>query len=136
MFNKVMLIGRITRKPEVRFLPSGMQVTSFSVAVNKKFKDKNGEWKEEASFFDVDTFGKLAERVGSLDKGYQILIEGELRQERWEDKNNEKRSRVKIVASKIALIGKPTDTNSTEKKPPTDEDDLSIDTDNEEDIPF
>lgn len=136
MLNKVMLIGRITKKPEVRFLPSGMQVTSFSIAVNKKFKDKSGEWKEEAHFFDVDTFGKLAERVGSLDKGYQILIEGELRQERWEDKNNEKRSRVKIVANRITLIGKPADPNSAEKKPSEIEDDASIDLDNEDDIPF
>lgn len=136
MLNKVMLIGRITRKPEVRFLPSGMQVTSFSIAVNKKFKDKSGEWKEEAHFFDVDTFGKLAERVGSLDKGYQILIEGELRQERWEDKNNEKRSKVKIVANRIALIGKPADANGMEKKPSEIEDDASIDLDNEDDIPF
>jgi single-strand DNA-binding protein len=135
MLNKVMLIGRITRKPEVRFLPSGMQVTSFSVAVNKKFKDKSGEWKEEAHFFDVDTFGKLAERAGSLDKGYQILIEGELRQERWEDKNSEKRSKVKIVANRIALLGKPTDASGMEKKHSEIEDDTSIDLDSEDDIP-
>lgn len=138
MLNRVILIGRLTKNPEVRFLPSGMQVTSFSVAVNRKFKDKNGEWKEDAHFFDIETFGKLAERVGSLNKGYQILIEGELRQDKWESPAGEKRSKVKIVANRIALLGKPADVNNTEKKPAEAEaeDDISIDLDNEDDLPF
>jgi single-strand DNA-binding protein len=133
-----MLIGRLTKNPEVRFLPSGMQVTSFSVAINRKFKDKNGEWKEEVSFFDVETFGKLAERVAQLNKGYQILIEGELRQDKWESPAGEKRSKVKIVANRIALIGKPADANNVEKKhaEPDIDDDISIDIDNEDDLPF
>ncbi|MBX0312346.1 MAG: single-stranded DNA-binding protein, partial [Sulfurihydrogenibium sp.] len=54
MLNRVMLIGRLTRDPEVRSLPSGMQATSLSIAVNRKFKDKNGEWREETSFFDIE----------------------------------------------------------------------------------
>jgi single-strand DNA-binding protein len=136
MLNKVMLIGRLTRTPEVRFLPSGMQVTSFTVAVNRKYKDKGGNWQEEAHFFDVETFGKLAERVAQLDKGYQILVEGELRQDKWESPAGEKRSKVKIVANKISLLGKPTDANNVEKKPAEPEEDISIDLDNEEDIPF
>jgi single-strand DNA-binding protein len=132
-----MLIGRLTRDPEVRFLPSGMQVTSLSIAVNRNFKDKNGEWREEASFFDVETFGKIAEKVGTqLSKGYQILIEGELRQDRWESPSGEKRSKVKIVAYRIALIGKPGDRNA---KPTSTEEDLDIpvkDFESDEDIPF
>jgi single-strand DNA-binding protein len=136
MLNKVMLIGRLTRTPEVRFLPSGMQVTSFTVAVNRKYKDKGGNWQEESYFFDVETFGKLAERVAQLDKGYQILVEGELRQDKWESPAGEKRSKVKIVANKIALLGKPADANNVEKKTSEPEEDISIDLDNEEDIPF
>jgi len=137
MLNRVMLIGRLTRDPEVRFLPSGMQVTSLSIAVSRKFKDKNGEWREETSFFDIESYGKLAERVGSqLSKGYQVIIEGELRQDRWESPSGEKRSKVKIVADRIALLGKPGDRNA---KPTSTEEDLDIpveDFESDEDVPF
>jgi single-strand DNA-binding protein len=132
-----MLIGRLTRDPEVRFLPSGMQVTSLSIAVNRNIKDKNGEWREETSFFDIESFGKLAERVGSqLSKGCQILIEGSLRQDRWESPSGEKRSKVKIVADRITLIGKPGDRNI---KSTSIEEDLNIpgeDFESDEDVPF
>jgi single-strand DNA-binding protein len=132
-----MLIGRLTRDPEVRFLPSGMQVTSLSIAVSRRFKDKNGEWREETSFFDIESYGKLAERVGSqLSKGYQVIIEGELRQDRWESPSGEKRSKVKIVAERIALLGKPGDRNT---KSTSTEEDLDIpveDFESDEDVPF
>ncbi|EEP59967.1 single-stranded DNA-binding protein [Sulfurihydrogenibium yellowstonense] len=137
MLNRVILIGRLTRDPEVRFLPSGIQVTSLSIAVSRNFKDKNGEWREETSFFDIESYGKLAERVGSqLSKGYQILIEGSLRQDRWESSSGEKRSKVKIVADRIALLGKPGDRNT--KSTSTDEDlDIPVeDFESDEDIPF
>lgn len=137
MLNRVMLIGRLTRDPEVRFLPSGMQVTSLSIAVSRNFKDKNGEWREETSFFDIESYGKLAERLGSqLSKGYQVLIEGSLRQDRWESPSGEKRSKVKIVADRIVLIGKPGDRNA---KPTSTEEDLNIpgeDFESDEDVPF
>jgi single-strand DNA-binding protein len=108
MVNRVILIGRLTKEPEVRMLPSGSQVASFSIAVNRKYKDKNGEWKEETYFFDIECYGKLAERVGSqLGKGYQISIEGSLRQEKWTSQSGEKRSKIKIAANKITLLGKP-----------------------------
>lgn len=137
MLNRVMLIGRLTRDPEVRFLPSGMQVTSLSIAVSRNFKDKNGEWREETSFFDIESYGKLAERLGTqLGKGYQILIEGSLRQDRWESPSGEKRSKVKIVADRIALIAKPGDRNIKSASP---EEDLNIpgeDFESDEDVPF
>jgi len=137
MLNRVMLIGRLTRDPEVRFLPSGIQVTSLSIAVSRNFKDKNGEWREETSFFDIESYGKLAERLGTqLGKGYQILIEGSLRQDRWESPSGEKRSKVKIVADRIALIAKPGDRNTKSTSP---EEDLNIpgeDFESDEDIPF
>jgi len=139
MLNRVILIGRLTRDPEVRYLPSGMQVTSFSVAVNRKFKDKNGEWKEETSFFDVESYGKVAERIGTqLGKGDQILIEGSLRQDKWESPSGEKKSKVKIVANRISLIAKPEDGNTEKKLTETQaEEDMSIDDlDNEDDLPF
>jgi single-strand DNA-binding protein len=114
-----------------------MQVTSLSIAVNRKFKDKNGEWREETSFFDIESYGKLAERVGSqLSKGYQVIIEGELRQDRWESPSGEKRSRVKIIADRIVLLGKPGDRNT---KSASTEEDLDIpveDFESDEDVPF
>ncbi|MBX0310575.1 MAG: single-stranded DNA-binding protein [Sulfurihydrogenibium sp.] len=137
MLNKVMLIGRLTRDPEVRFLPSGVQVTNLTIAVNRRYKDKSGEWREESYFFDIESYGKLAERVGSqLSKGYQILIEGSLRQDRWESSSGEKRSKVKIVADRIALLGKPSDRNA---KSTSTEEDLDIpleDFESDEDVPF
>jgi single-strand DNA-binding protein len=106
--NKVILSGRLTKAPEVRFLPSGMQVTTFSIAVARKFKDKNGNWNEEVSYFDIETFGKVAQRAAeSLNKGYQVLIEGQLKQEKYQDKNGNKKSKIKIIASKVNLLGKP-----------------------------
>jgi single-strand DNA-binding protein len=112
--NRVMLIGRLTKEPEVKFLPSGTKVATFSIAVNRKFRDKNNEWKEETSFFDLEAFGKLAERVAQLEKGYQIAVEGSLKQEKWTTQSGEKRSKVKIVASKVNLIGKPKSATATE----------------------
>ena len=107
MLNKVFIIGRLTREPDIRFLPSGMQITSFTIANNRRYKDRDGNWKEESYFFDIETFGALAERVGrQLEKGTQILIEGSLRQDKWENSAGEKRSRIKIVADRISILSK------------------------------
>ena len=108
MVNKVFLVGRLTRDPEIRFLPSGSQVTSFSIAVNRAYKTKDSDdWKEETYYFDIDTFGSLAERLGKkLSKGVQVLIEGSLRQDRWENQAGEKRSKVKVVAGKVSLLSR------------------------------
>lgn len=148
MLNKVFLIGRLTRDPEIRFLPSGTQVTTFSIAVNRRFK-VGDDWREETYYFDIETFGNLAERLGKqLNKGTQILIEGQLRQDRWETSSGEKRSKIKVVADKVNLIGGiPRDLQSTtasninasntnEEAPldlPEEIDDV-LDTD--EDVPF
>ncbi|GAB6071665.1 single-stranded DNA-binding protein [Venenivibrio stagnispumantis] len=107
MLNKVFIIGRLTREPDIRFLPSGMQITSFTIANNRRYKDRDGNWKEDSYFFDIETFGALAERVGrQLEKGTQILIEGSLRQDKWENSAGEKRSRIKIVADRISILSK------------------------------
>ena len=130
MLNKVFLIGRLTKDPEIRFLPSGSQVTAFTIAVNRSYKVKD-EWKEEAYFFDIESFGMLAERLGKqLNKGTQILIEGQLRQDRWEGENG-KRSKVKIVADRVSIL--------SGKKQQDDTEGLDIPNENkdsEEDIPF
>ncbi len=142
MLNKVFLIGRLTRDPEIRFLPSGTQVTTFSIAVNRRYK-AGEDWREETYYFDIETFGNLAERLGrQLNKGTQILVEGQLRQDRWETSSGEKRSKIKVVADKVNLIGgMPRDqqqsaTTMSEEAPldlPEEIDD-ALDTD--EDVPF
>lgn len=139
MLNKVLLIGRLTRDPEVRFFPSGTQITTFSVAYNRKYK-VNDEWKEEPHYFDIETYGALAERLGrSLSKGYQVLIEGRLAQQRWESQAGEKRSKIVIVADRVAIVSKP---GGVEGKADL-EDDMAIpnsseteDLSSDEDIPF
>jgi len=138
MLNKVFLIGRLTRDPEIRFLPSGTQITSFTIAVNRVYKTKDSsDWKEETYFFDVETFGYLAERVGKqLNKGSQILVEGSLRQDKWETPSGEKRSKIKVVADKVNLLSGRTEKPSTVEEEPnidfSDTEDLSSD----EDVPF
>lgn len=99
--NKVMLTGRLTRDPETRYLPSGMAVTNIGIAVNRRYQDKNGEWREETSFFDVETFGKMAERCAeSLKKGRPAYVEGRLKMESWE-RDGVKHTRVKITAERV-----------------------------------
>ncbi len=139
MLNKVFLIGRLTRDPEIRFLPSGTQVTTFTLAVNRAYKTKDSsDWKEETYFFDVEAFGYLAERLGKqLNKGTQVLIEGQLRQDKWETPSGEKRSKIKIVADKVNMLS----TSRTEKQAPAPEEpaiDFSDTEDftSDEDVPF
>ncbi len=129
MLNKVFLIGRLTRDPEIRFLPSGSQVTSFTIAVNRPYR-VNNEWKEETYFFDVESFGMLAERLGKqLNKGAQILIEGQLRQDRWETASGEKRTKIKVVADKVNIISGKTQEKPVERE---EEPDLDITTEPED----
>lgn len=99
-FNRVILMGNLTRDPEVRYLPSNMAVVDIGLAVNERFQDKqSGEWQERANFFDCTAFGKSAESIGKFfTKGRPILIEGKLRLDQWDDKQTgQKRSKVKII---------------------------------------
>jgi len=105
-FNRVILAGNLVRDPETRFLPSGLAVTSFGLAVNHRYKSNN-EVKEEVSFFDVVVFGKLGENCAEyLSKGRPVLVEGRLRQRRWEA-DGVKRSKIEIVADNVQFLGAP-----------------------------
>ena len=106
-FNKVFVMGNLTRDPEVRHTTGGSPVTSFSIAVSRKFVTQSGQKNEDVSFFDVETWGKQAETCGQyLQKGSCVFIEGELRQDKWESKDGQKRSRVRIRANRVQFIGK------------------------------
>jgi len=105
-FNRVILAGNLVRDPETRFLPSGLAVTSFGLAVNHRYKSNN-EVKEEVSFFDVVVFGKMGENCAEyLSKGRPVLVEGRLRQRRWEA-DGVKRSKIEIVADNVQFLGSP-----------------------------
>jgi len=97
-FNKVILIGRLTRDPELRRIPSGTAVTEFAIAVNRYYNDAGGERKEETSFIDVVVWGKRAETFAEyMHKGEEVLVEGRIKQDRWTTKENENRSKLRVI---------------------------------------
>jgi single-strand DNA-binding protein len=97
--NKVLLYGNLTRDPEIRALPSGQQVASFSIATNRTYKDKDGNKKDASEFHNVVAFGRQAELIGQyMKKGRPIYVEGRLQTRSWDDKNSgEKKYRTEIV---------------------------------------
>jgi single-strand DNA-binding protein len=106
-FNKVVIMGNLTRDPEVRTLPSGNSVARLAVAVNRTYNDKDGNKKEEVTYVDVDAFGKQAEIIGKFfTKGKPILVEGRLKLDQWEDKTTgEKKSRLGVVLEGFSFVG-------------------------------
>jgi single-strand DNA-binding protein len=106
-FNRVILLGNLTRDPEVRYIPSGTAVASFGLAVNRRYK-QGTETKDEVSYIDIVVFGKTAENCGQyLNKGDAILVEGRLQQRRWDDKDSgQKRSKVEVVAQTVNFMPK------------------------------
>lgn len=98
-FNKVILVGNLTRDPELRYTPSGTAIAKLALAVNRSWRTETGETREEVTFVDVDAFGKQAETIGQyLRKGRPILVEGRLKMDQWEDKQTgQKRSRLGVV---------------------------------------
>lgn len=104
-FNRVMLMGNLTRDIELRYLPSGMAVAEFSIAVNEKRKASDGQWVEDVSFFEITLFGRTAEVASEyLSKGSPIFVEGRLKQDTWE-KDGQKRSKVKVIGERMQMIG-------------------------------
>lgn len=105
-FNKVILVGNLTRDPELRYTPKGTAIAKIGLAVNRTWKSETGETKEEVTFVDVDVFGRTAENVGQyMRKGSPILIEGRLKLDTWEDKQtNQKRSKLGVVAEIVQFL--------------------------------
>jgi single-strand DNA-binding protein len=109
--NIVILAGNLTADPELRYTPSGLAVAQLRMAINHRYRDsKTNEWREEATFVDVDLFGKQAETAKQyLSKGRGVLIEGRLRLDQWEDKQTgAKRSKLKVIGSRMQFLGAPT----------------------------
>ena len=103
-YNRVVLVGNLTRDVELRFTPQGTAVTDISLAVNERVK-RNDQWVEEVNFFDVTLWARTAEVAGEyLSKGSSILIEGRLKLDRWEQEG-QKRSKIKIIGEKMQMLG-------------------------------
>lgn len=104
--NKAFAIGNLVRDPELKHIASGSSVCEFTLALNRSFKGKDGEAKEEVSFVDVVAWGKLAEIVAEYcKKGKQVHVEGYLKQERWESPEGKKMSRIRVVAEQVVFLG-------------------------------
>jgi single-strand DNA-binding protein len=105
--NKVLLMGNLTRDPELRVTPKGTPICQFSLAINRQFKMDSGESREEVIYVDVEAWGKQGETIAKYcTKGRPLYVEGRLRLDQWEDKNTkEKRSRMKVVLEQFQFLG-------------------------------
>ncbi len=102
--NQVILMGNLTRDPELRNTPSGQSVCSFSLALNRAYKDQTGEWKEATDYVDIVAWGPLGERVAQyLSKGRRCLVQGRLQSRSWEQ-DGQKRSKVEVLANDVTFL--------------------------------
>lgn len=103
--NRVILAGRLTRDPEVRYTPSGTAVADLGLAVDDPYKNKSGEWVEQTCFVDVVVWGRQAETTGEyMHKGSPVLIEGRLQFDQWENQQGEKRSKLRVRADRVQFL--------------------------------
>jgi single-strand DNA-binding protein len=104
-FNRVILVGNLTRDPELRYIPSGTAVTEVGLAVNDRRKNSSGEWVEETTFVDVTLWGRTAEVASEyLNKGSSVLIEGRLKLDTWE-KDGKKNSKLRVIGERMQMLG-------------------------------
>ncbi len=106
-FNQVVLMGNLTRDPELRQTPNGQNVCSFSLALNRSYKGADGQWQEATDYIDIVAWGPLGERVAQyLSKGRPCLVNGRLQSRSWEQ-DGQKRSKVEVVAQDVTFLGGP-----------------------------
>ena len=108
-YNKVLLMGNLTRDPEVKYTPKGTAIANIGLAVNRRWTTDAGEQKEDVTFVDVEVWGRQAETIGQyLSKGKPIFVEGRLKLDSWEDKESgQKKSKMKVVCEHFQFIGAP-----------------------------
>jgi len=112
MFNKVILVGNLTRDCELRYLPSGSAVANTAIATSRKFKNQMGEQKEEVCFVDITFFGRTAEVANQyLKRGSQVLVEGRLKLDQWTDQNGGKRSKHSVTVDTLQMLGSKNDSS-------------------------
>jgi single-strand DNA-binding protein len=105
--NKIILVGNLGRDPEMRYLPDGRPVTNFTIAVNRKFKGRDGEQREETEWFRIACFDRLAEISNEyLAKGRQVYVEGRVKVHTWDDQSTgEKRAQMEVTATELQMLG-------------------------------
>lgn len=129
-FNKVILMGNLTKDPEIRYTPGGTAVANFRMAVNHRYK-QGDEYKEEVCFIGIVVFGKQAENCGQyLNKGSGVIVEGRLQERRWETDDGQKRTKHEVVAQSVQFLPKRQETGG-EKVPPISDEGLV-----DQDVPF
>jgi single-strand DNA-binding protein len=152
-FNQVILMGNLTRDPELRTIPSGQSVCSFSLALNRSYKGSDGNWQEATDYVDVVAWAALGERVAQyVTKGRPVLVSGRLQSRSWEQEG-QKRSKVEVVAQDVTFLGgrpegssnsqpeeadgsEPSDKKKTAKKPDVVIEDISDEPIDLSEIPF
>ncbi len=148
-YNKVILMGNLTRDPELRVTPKGTSVCQIGLAVNRTYRDSDGNNREDVTFVDVDAFGKQAEVLAKyMNKGRPILVEGRLQLDSWESKTGEKRNKLKVILEGFQFVGSRSDggdSNYENVSPPSRKSDMgnaaasseSVDEpDIDDDVPF
>ena len=110
-YNKVILMGNLTRDPEVKYTSGGTAIAKLGMAINRRWRGQDGQQQEETTFVDVDAFGRQAETVGQyLKKGRPIMIEGRLKYDQWDDKQTgQKRSKLGVVLERFEFLDSRTD---------------------------
>lgn len=116
-FNQVVLMGNLTRDPDLRQIPSGQSVCTFSLALNRSYKGQDGEWKEATDYVDVVAWGPLGERIAQyVTKGRPVLVSGRLQSRQWEQ-DGQKRSKLEVVASDVTFLGSRNDNSGSDSFP-------------------
>ena len=128
--NQVTLMGNLTRDPELRQIPSGQSVCSFSLALNRSYKDSSGEWQEATDFIDIVAWAALGERVAQyLTKGRRCLVQGRLQSRSWEQ-DGQKRNKVEVLANDVTFLdGNPNSDTTTKTSKSTDKSEPNDSTD-------
>lgn len=131
MLNKVILIGRLGRAPEVRYMPNGEAVCNFSVATSEKYTDKNGQRQEATEWHNVTMYRKLAEIAGEyLKQGSQVYLEGKIKSRKYQGKDGIERTAYEIIANEMKMLGGNAQTPAQKPQPAQAQDDIS------DDVPF
>ncbi len=128
-YNKVLLMGNLTRDPELKRTSNDMAVAQISIAVNRRFKDRTGEQREETTYVDCESWGKTAETMAKyLAKGRPVFVEGRLKLDQWQDKDGNNRSKLKVVIDNFQFVDSKGNQSSTPPAqtpvgatPPTDD---------------
>ncbi len=122
-FNRVILVGNLTRDPELRYIPSGTAVTDIGLAVNDRRKNQDGQWVEETQFIDVTLWARTAEVASEyLSKGSSVLVEGRLKYDTWETTDGQKRSKLRVVGEKMQMLGARGSGGGGGSRPPAQQD--------------